>query len=75
VASVYADQRGDDVVPRRAVPGRNHMHWPNRLIVNDALYEKLESEIRLLSALYEMFTVRLHQLGDFADEFYTRFWL
>jgi hypothetical protein len=53
----------------------NHMHWPVRLIVNDALYEKLESEIKLLSALYEMFTVRLHQLGDLADETYTRFWL
>ncbi len=53
----------------------NHMHWSKRLVVNDNLYEKLDAEIRLLSTLYKTFTVRLHQLGDFADETYTRFWI
>ena len=53
----------------------NHMHWSKRLIVNDNLYAKLDAEVRLLSALYKRFTVRLHQLGDFADERYTRFWI
>ncbi len=53
----------------------NKMHLARRLLVNEALYESLDIEIELLSAQYPRFTVRLHQLGDFADDTYTRFWI
>jgi hypothetical protein len=53
----------------------NKMHWAKRILVNEKFFTKLDAEVRLLSAMYPLFTVRLHQLGDFADETYTRFWI
>ena len=53
----------------------NKMPFAHRFIVDCDFYDKLEKELKVLSAKYPMgFVVRLHVLGDFPDLKYVTFW-
>jgi hypothetical protein len=53
----------------------NQMPFVTRFRVDTALYAKLRVELDALGAVFPLWAVRLHTLGDFPNLRYVRFWL
>lgn len=54
----------------------NGMHMAWRYVINIMLLERIEAQVKELSARFPQgFIVRLHVLGDFATVSYAQFWL
>ncbi|MDP2332160.1 MAG: hypothetical protein Q8M19_15850 [Reyranella sp.] len=53
----------------------NRQRFTIRVRPDEHLIPKLEAEIGILLSRFSRISVRLHQLGDFFDEGYARFWV